>query len=70
MNANMQNLYQQVQVTAHCDGCGYCVNAFECPAIVFDKIRNRADIDNTLCVNCGQCITVCSKGHIQGKLKE
>lgn len=60
----MKQFTKQVYIASGCDGCGYCVSAFECPAITFDKQKNRAEINSDLCVNCGQCLTVCSKGHI------
>lgn len=53
-----------VLVTEECDGCRYCVEAFECPAIVLRSDGSRVDIDRTICVDCGQCIDACYKGFI------
>lgn len=53
-----------VVVTEDCDGCRYCVEAFECPALVLAPDRSRVDVDETLCVQCGQCIDACYKGFI------
>jgi indolepyruvate ferredoxin oxidoreductase alpha subunit len=53
-----------VLITAECDGCRYCLEAFECPALVLSGDRSRVDIDYSLCVDCGQCIDACYKGFI------
>lgn len=53
-----------VVVTEECDGCGYCVGAFECPALVLRPDGSRVDIDYKICAACGQCIDVCYKGFI------
>ena len=53
-----------VTVTEECDGCRYCVEAFECPAIVLRPDGSRVDIDLKTCVECGQCIDACYKGFI------
>ncbi len=53
-----------VVVTEDCDGCRYCVEAFECPALVLRPDRSRVDIDYRICVDCGQCIDACYKGFI------
>jgi indolepyruvate ferredoxin oxidoreductase alpha subunit len=54
----------RVTVTEECDGCGYCLLAFECPALVLDKESDRVSIDRRICVNCGVCIEACRKGCI------
>jgi indolepyruvate ferredoxin oxidoreductase alpha subunit len=56
-----------VVVTAECDGCRYCVEAFECPALMLRADRQRVDIDYSLCIDCGQCIDACYKGFIVPK---
>ncbi|HET7089138.1 MAG TPA: thiamine pyrophosphate-dependent enzyme [Anaerolineae bacterium] len=53
-----------VVVTEQCDGCRYCVEAFECPALVLRADRSRVDINTSVCVDCGQCIDACYKGFI------
>jgi indolepyruvate ferredoxin oxidoreductase alpha subunit len=57
-----------VVVTVECDGCRYCVEAFECPALVLRADRSRVDVDYAICVDCGQCIDACYKGFIVPKL--
>ncbi len=54
-----------VRVTEDCDGCRYCIEAFECPALVLAPDNSRVDIDYKICVNCGQCIDACYKGFIE-----
>jgi indolepyruvate ferredoxin oxidoreductase alpha subunit len=53
-----------VMVTAECDGCRFCVEAFECPALVLVPEENIVTIDEKICVDCGQCIDACYKGFI------
>ena len=53
-----------VQITDECDGCRYCLIAFECPALVLSKDGSRVDLNEDLCVDCGQCIDSCHKGFI------
>jgi len=54
----------QVQVTDECDGCKYCLVAFECPALLMNPTTNKVEIDRRICVDCGQCIDACYKGFI------
>lgn len=54
----------KVDVTDECDGCKYCLVAFECPALLMNPATNRVEIDRRTCVNCGQCIDACYKGFI------
>ncbi len=53
-----------VLITEECDGCRYCVEAFECPALVLYPERNIVEIDYKICIDCGQCIDACYKGFI------
>ena len=48
-------------VTEECDGCGYCVQHFECPAIVMAEDESHVTIDPVLCTGCGVCRYVCPK---------
>ncbi|MFQ5398726.1 MAG: thiamine pyrophosphate-dependent enzyme [Anaerolineae bacterium] len=57
-----------VVVTEECDGCRFCVEAFECPALVLYPERNIVEIDYKICVDCGQCIDACYKGFIVPKV--
>ncbi len=56
-----------VVITEDCDGCRYCVEAFECPALVLRADTSRVDIDYRICVDCGQCMDACYKGFIVPK---
>ena len=57
-----------VFVSEECDGCRYCVEAFECPALVLRDDQSRVDVDYSICVSCGQCIDACYKGFIVPKV--
>jgi indolepyruvate ferredoxin oxidoreductase alpha subunit len=57
-----------VVITEDCDGCRYCVEAFECPALVLRADKSRVDVDYRLCIDCGQCIDACYKGFIVPRL--
>jgi indolepyruvate ferredoxin oxidoreductase alpha subunit len=48
-----------------CDGCGFCVTQFDCPAIVQEVKKQPARIREEFCTDCGTCITVCPKKHIR-----
>lgn len=54
----------KVKVTDECDGCKYCLVAFECPALMLNPATNKVEIDRRICVDCGQCIDGCYKGFI------
>jgi indolepyruvate ferredoxin oxidoreductase alpha subunit len=59
-----------VEINEECDGCGFCVNQFECPALVYhdeDKQNKHVTIDRMQCTGCGVCVHVCPKGAIQVK---
>jgi indolepyruvate ferredoxin oxidoreductase alpha subunit len=51
----------KVEITDDCDGCRYCIDHFECPALHFDEENERVEIDRKLCVDCGVCINVCAQ---------
>ncbi|OEU60058.1 MAG: indolepyruvate oxidoreductase [Desulfobacterales bacterium PC51MH44] len=55
----------QVEVTDTCDGCAYCINHFECPALIFDEVEENVSIDPILCSGCGVCRYVCPKNSIE-----
>jgi indolepyruvate ferredoxin oxidoreductase alpha subunit len=59
--------YVTVEITAECNGCGYCLESFECPALHMNAESTRVDIDRRLCVNCGVCVNVCPRGAIVQK---
>ena len=53
-----------IVITEECNGCGHCVERFECPALVFDEAANRVRIDGMICNGCGVCVHVCPLGAI------
>jgi len=54
----------KVVITEECNGCMYCVDFFECPALQPDKEANLVRIDRALCTDCGVCVQVCPRGAI------
>lgn len=54
-----------VRVDEACDGCGYCLKQFECPALAQDDRTGRVRVDPVLCVGCGVCLEVCPKKKIR-----
>jgi len=57
--------YIPVEVSEKCDGCGYCITHFECPALIYhdkEKETKHVSIDPILCTACGVCLNVCPKG--------
>ncbi len=57
-----------VEITEDCDGCGFCIKHFECPALVYhdaDKDHKHTTVDPLLCASCGVCVSVCPKGAIR-----
>ena len=66
-------VYEQpvpVVITDECDGCRFCTEAFECPALVLVPERNIVEIDYKICIDCGQCIDACYKGFIVPQLED
>lgn len=58
----------KVEITDECDGCGYCIKNFECPALVLNKEKKQVYIDHILCTDCGVCRYVCPNNAIRGSL--
>jgi indolepyruvate ferredoxin oxidoreductase, alpha subunit len=59
-----------VEITEDCDGCGYCIKHFECPALIYhdeNKDEKYTTVDPLLCIGCGVCLNVCPRGAIQVK---
>lgn len=53
-----------VRTTDQCDGCGYCVKRFECPALILEgeaDDQQQVTVDPLLCSGCGVCVQVCPK---------
>lgn len=53
--------FVHVEVADTCDGCGYCVDHFECPALALDEVEEQVRVDPMTCSGCGVCIHVCPK---------
>ena len=52
------------------EGCGcnrLCTRIFQCPGLIWDREKNRAMIDEVLCVGCGVCSSICIAGAINKK---
>ncbi len=56
----------RVQVVQEdCDACHYCLQHFECPALITDGKDQPVHIDPAMCTGCGVCLHVCPKKAIQ-----
>jgi len=43
-------------------GCNrLCTRAFRCPALLWERDRNKSSIDEALCVGCGVCAQICPR---------
>ena len=58
-----QTIYDMA-VTEDCIACRHCLDNFECPALVFDEVGGRVDIEASRCMGCGVCAHVCPEGAI------
>ncbi|MBA7699043.1 hypothetical protein ES703_107727 [subsurface metagenome] len=46
-------------------GCDrYCTRIFKCPALIWDKVAHKVNLDEALCTGCGFCVNVCSQNAI------
>lgn len=61
--------YIPIEITDDCDGCGFCIKQFECPALIYhdDEEEKYVTVDPILCTDCGVCLNVCPKGAIVEK---
>ncbi len=57
----------EVMINEQCDGCGYCHQHFECPALVEIDEGACTQVDPLVCNGCGVCLNVCPKGAIVEK---
>ncbi len=51
----------RVKITDRCKTCHYCIDNFECPALIDTGDKERVTIDYSICTGCGVCISVCPK---------
>ena len=51
----------QVRITDKCKSCHYCIDNFECPALVEVPDEDRVTIDYSICTGCGVCVSVCPR---------
>lgn len=46
-------------------GCDrYCTRILKCPALIWDKVANKAKVDEAVCNGCGFCVSVCPQDAI------
>jgi indolepyruvate ferredoxin oxidoreductase alpha subunit len=60
----------RIRIDEACDGCGYCIDHFECPALFLDPSENRVHINPLLCIECGVCAYVCPKHNIRAESED
>lgn len=53
------------RINDKCQGCGFCITHFECPALVFHGKEEAVTVDDALCTGCGVCIHVCPHSAIE-----
>ncbi|MBW1972918.1 MAG: indolepyruvate ferredoxin oxidoreductase subunit alpha [Deltaproteobacteria bacterium] len=56
-----------VEIDDECTGCKFCIEKFECPALIFDEKNEKVKIDYNICTGCGICAEVCPTEHIHIK---
>lgn len=63
MNKDYQRTIGLVKprVTDRCKSCHYCIEHFECPALVEVPGEDRITIDYSICSGCGVCVSVCPR---------
>lgn len=54
----------KVEITDDCNGCKYCIDYFECPALLMNEKETLVEIDREFCIDCGVCIHACPRGAI------
>lgn len=47
-------------------GCNrYCTRIFKCPGLIWDRVTNKAKVDEAICSGCGFCVNVCPQSAIR-----
>jgi indolepyruvate ferredoxin oxidoreductase alpha subunit len=62
-------LYKVHLVSDKCIGeaCGcdrFCIRAFKCPGLIWDRNAKKAKIDEAICDGCGVCVDICPQSAI------
>ena len=65
LGSQRQAALTEVVVSERCRGCRHCLEAFECPALIWNPSEERVWIDPALCADCGVCLDVCPRRAIQ-----
>lgn len=56
---------KKVRINERCNGCRWCTEQFECPALVYDPEKKLVEIDPLVCTDCGVCVHVCPRNAIE-----
>ena len=61
MDSSRQETFKRLPVVVNekCEGCGFCIKEFECPALQAQGEKEPIVIDPILCVGCGVCVHIC-----------
>jgi len=61
MDRSRQETFKRLPVVVNekCEGCGFCIKEFECPALQAQGEKEPIVIDPILCVGCGVCVHIC-----------
>jgi len=67
-----KKMYEVAVDEAICIGedCGcnrLCTRIFRCPGLVWNKEKEKAEINNVICNGCGVCASICPSGAIKKK---
>jgi indolepyruvate ferredoxin oxidoreductase alpha subunit len=62
-------LYKVHLVSDKCIGeaCGcdrFCIRAFKCPGLIWDRNAKKTKIDEAICDGCGVCVDICPQSAI------
>jgi indolepyruvate ferredoxin oxidoreductase alpha subunit len=60
----------EVEIDESCDGCGFCLQHFECPALVMEPSSEKVTVDPLVCTGCGVCLKVCPNHAIVAKASD